>query len=709
MKPLKALFLYLFFFNIVNSQSLPKWYSSGKISGYDSKQYLLGFGVGQDFNEASSKAQEQIAAQIKNQIKSEIKIVEKEVQNNNSSATSSSISQSIKTSVEGSIAGATILARETIKGKHYAAAGISKTIFISSLEFKSMELQQRLNILFEDAQKSISAGQLGYFYKNKSVFEESYLELASTKALLRSFGSPSMSTPNMDFENLINNIREIDLSITDGQKQAVVLGFPFKNQVIVKATMKYNDNTIPLVNFPIRTEGIDPKEIKTWTNSDGLANFRLPASFSENNARSIKFVLVKSQLPGNGKGLPQANSPTLRFTTVKTLPMVFDMEFLDESSVSKKVLSNVRKKVTKTITGMGHSISENDKLLIRNTISVENPKEVEGKDGTMYLVTGELFIELVSLKNNKVIATINSSSKGLDKKSQQKALEKSVKSMKLSKRDFGKLLDQAENEVKNILKESSEDFLQKGEANLKLRKYDEAMKNLINVNYGDKLIVKAKSMMNEIQNLIIKEEEERIFKEAQEKEKERQFALEKERIKAQAKIQSKKLEADKAWALMKKAEFEKQSAELKSLIINTIQNNKYPYINNLELEPPFNSLSPYEQILLFFNLFERSNVKQPMDSEISNEIIIGSWELITALKNDNTIFDTGKDSEFLVFSSSGEFKGFGLSSPYYLNPGEEKFFLGDKEIMYKIENNSLFLTFRILSEVYTLAYEKIVD
>ena len=44
-----------------------------------------------------------------------------------------------------SIAGATILARAVSKGKHYTASGLSKAFFISSLEFKIMELEQTLD------------------------------------------------------------------------------------------------------------------------------------------------------------------------------------------------------------------------------------------------------------------------------------------------------------------------------------------------------------------------------------------------------------------------------------------------------------------------------------------------------------------------------------------------------------------------------------
>jgi len=704
-KPLSLLAAFLLSSGIF-AQQAPKWYNTGKLEGYDSKLYLLGFGVGSDFSEASAKAQEQIAAQIKNEIKSEVNIIEEEISLNNSSLTKSDISQSITINVNRSIAGATVLVREVVNGKHYTASGLSKAFFISSLEFKSLELQQALEILYDQAKNGLLEGRLDYFYKNKPIFEKTFVELSAAEGLLRSFGNPSFSTFDKDFAMLIDNIKSIDLSVISGQKQAVVIGFPFKEIVSVRATMNYAGNEVPIVNIPIRTVGIEPKEIKAWTDAKGVAAFRLPATFKEDKPKSINFELLKSHFSRKGKNLPEVKSPRLRFTTVKTLPLIFEIDIVDESSRSKKAVSDVKKKITKTITSLGHSIAQNDKLLLRNTISVENPLEVDGKDGTMYLVTGELYVELVSLQNQKVLAVTTSKSKGLHKDSPEKALEKAVKSMKLSKKNFGKILDEAESEIIALMQEFSKNSLEEGKANYKLRKFDKAMENLLNVNFGEEMIVESKELMDEIQATLQKEEEERIQRELEEMEKDRQLKLEQERIKAQAKIQAQKLEADRAWAKMKEAEFKKQSEELKLEIVNSIQNNTNPLINDIKLDTPFNKLSSFDQIILFM---QPGINNQSLDILLSDSSLVGSWELKTALKNDGSIFETGKDSEFLVFRTDGTFNGFGLNSSWSSIVNSEKINLGDKEIKFKKENLMIYFTFRISNSLYTLAYSKIED
>ena len=701
-----SVFFFLVFFSDISAQNLPKWYKTGKIAGYDSESYLLGFGVGSDFSESSSKAQEQIAAQINNEIKSEINIIEQEVSKNNISLTKSEISQSITTNVNQSIAGATILARAVSNGKHYTASGLSKAFFISSLEFKVMELEQTLDILYDQAKKGLSSGQLEFYFKNKSMFEKALVEMSATQGILRSFGNPSFSIIDEDFEMLINEVKGIDLTIVAGQKQAVVLGFPFKDLVSVQATMDYSGKEVPLVNYPIRTIGIEPKEIKSWTDSKGIALFRLPASFSDDDAKSISFELLKSQLPGNGKGLPRARPPSLRFTTVNTLPLMFDLEFIDESSGSKKAISDVKKKITKTIISLGHSIAENDKLLLRNTISVESPKEIDGKDGTMYLVTGELFVELISVQKNEVLTTITTNSRGLHKDSQKKALEKAVKNMKLSKRDFGKIINEADTEIIAIMTDVSKNSFEKGKANFKLRKFDKAMDNLIKVNFGDDLIIQSKKLMDEIQIIIQKEEKSRIQRELAEREKERQFKLEQERIKAQAKVQAEKFKSDIAWAEMKEAQFKKESEKFKPEVFSSIQNNNNPSINSIELDSPFNKLSPYDQIILFLQPSASVDFSNSLSQKI-DENLVGSWELTTALKNDGNVFKPGKDSEFLIFRTDGTFNGFGIITLCSSNIKNDKIILGDKEIKFQKDGKNIYFTYRILNSLYTLAYTKI--
>ena len=232
------------------------------------------------------------------------------------------------------------------------------------------------------------------------------------------------------------------------------------------------------------------------------------------------------------------------------------------------------------------------------------------------------------------------------------------------------------------------------------------MENLLNVNFGEEMIVESKELMDEIQATLQKEEEERIQRELEEMEKDRQLKLEQERIKAQAKIQAQKLEADRAWAKMKEAEFKKQSEELKLEIVNSIQNNTNPLINDIKLDTPFNKLSSFDQIILFM---QPGINNQSLDILLSDSSLVGSWELKTALKNDGSIFETGKDSEFLVFRTDGTFNGFGLNSSWSSIVNSEKINLGDKEIKFKKENLMIYFTFRISNSLYTLAYSKIED
>ena len=384
---------------------------------------------------------------------------------------------------------------------------------------------------------------------------------------------------------------------------------------------------------------------------------------------------------------------------------MFGLEFVDESG-SKKAVLDAKKKITKTITGLGHMIADNDKLLLRNTISVESPKEVEGKDGTMYLVTGELFVELISLENNKVLATTSSESKGLDKRSEKKALEKAVKSMKLTKRSFSKILEEAEAELIAIMTNESKSYFEEGKSHYNLRNFGPAMASLSKVYYGENIIAESNNLMEEIRFTIQREEDERIARELAEKERERQAKLEAERIRAEAKIQAEKAKADLAWAEMKKAEFDKISQEIKVDILKLVQENNNPAINDVHLDGPLNKLDPYDQIIIFIKSSSNRTISEPISDE--NVKIIGSWMLSTALNSDGSTFLIGKEGEYINFNSDGTFIGFGLNTAWSPKMDDfNKVMVGGKNIKIRLESSQLYLSFRISGNVHTLAYNRI--
>jgi hypothetical protein len=704
----KVKLILLFCAVTVTAQNNPNWFNTGKIPGYDSKHYLLGFGIGSTFSESISKAQEQIASQVSSEISSELNMIESEISVNNRTISSSAIQQSIKTKVNQSISGATVIKQESSGGKYYTAAGLSKSLFISSMQFKLMELEETANILYGQAEKGLNRGHLEYYFANRDRHAQTLLELSSTAGILRSFGNPTVFSVDKNFNKLIAKIKEIRLSVESGKKQTVVLGFPFKDPVSVKATMKYSGKEIPLVNIPIRTKGISPKEMLIWTNGEGVANFTLPASFSDESAKSIQFEMLKKRLPNNGSGLPGASSVKLRFSVVDNLPITFGLQIYMPELASRKMFLDVQKKITKTITSLGHVIDyNNDKLLLRNTITVENPKEIEGKDGTMYLVTGELFVELVSVKENKVLATTSSASKGLDKRSEKKALEKAVKSIKLTKRSFGKILEEAEEELIAIMTSESKSYFEEGKSHYNLKKFGPAMASLSKVYYGENIIVESNSLMEKIRLTIQREEDERIARELAEKERERHAKLEAERIRAEAKIQAEKAKADRAWAEMKKAEFDKISNEIKADILKLVQDNNNPAINDVRLDAPLNKLDPYDQIIIFIKSSSNNTTSAAPISDENNKII-GSWQLNTALNSDGTTFLIGKEGEYINFNFDGTFIGFGLNTAWSPKTDDlNKVMVGGKNIKIHLESLRLYLSFRISGKVHTLVYSRI--
>jgi hypothetical protein len=157
---------------------------------------------------------------------------------------------------------------------------------------------------------------------------------------------------------------------------------------------------------------------------------------------------------------------------------------------------------------------------------------------------------------------------------------------------------------------------------------------------------------------------------------------------------------------MKEAQFKKESEKFKPEVFSSIQNNNNPSINSIELDSPFNKLSPYDQIILFLQPSASVDFSNSLSQKI-DENLVGSWELTTALKNDGNVFKPGKDSEFLIFRTDGTFNGFGMITLCSSNIKNDKIILGDKEIKFQKDGKNIYFTYRILNSLYTLAYTKI--
>ena len=253
----------------------------------------------------------------------------------------------------------------------------------------------------------------------------------------------------------------------------------------------------------------------------------------------------------------------------------------------------------------------------------------------------------------------------------------------------------------------SKSYFEEGKSHYNLKKFGPAMASLSKVYYGENIIVESNSLMEKIRLTIKREEDERIARELAEKERERHAKLEAERIRAEAKIQAEKAKADRAWAEMKKAEFDKISQEIKADILKLVQNNNNPAINDVRLDAPLNKLDPYDQIIIFIKSSSNNTTSAAPISDENNKII-GSWQLNTALNSDGTTFLIGKEGEYINFNFDGTFIGFGLNTAWSPKTDDlNKVMVGGKNIKIHLESLQLYLSFRISGKVHTLVYSRI--
>ena len=99
---------------------------------------------------------------------------------------------------------------------------------------------------------------------------------------------------------------------------------------------------------------------------------------------------------------------------------------------------------------MGYSVGEDAELLLDGKITIIDEKEVDGKSGRQFLVTAELDMFMIAKMNGDKVASFDAIGKGLSKKNIKDANKKAYKKLKISKKNLGNMLSEADEELRRI-------------------------------------------------------------------------------------------------------------------------------------------------------------------------------------------------------------------------------------------------------------------
>lgn len=434
---------------------LPKWAQTGVHPKYPAEMYWTAIGIGTGpsaLEKAQGKARFGVASQIKVTVKGKVDYVQTETIIGNEGVIASEYKSAVESVVdEIDLIGLQFPETYTnpVDKSIYVFAAIEKSEYISGLKGLIDEEVKRLSIKIQTAKDLVKNGDLGPAINN-------YLEAMQIAQPLYSriilYNSLSPNAYQLEKEYIYENIdaeltkllSNVFLKIVSGNNQKGEIGKPLPKPLVLQAFVGDPMKAIPLKGLTITFKAGKNVLEKITTDVDGRASLRYVVSTEGIRAGmgEITAYIDLGRINPKLKQQVEKNTQVVFAFNVEATKKIFArIEITGEGSASSKL--NLQKKIAKELEKNNVVINQTGgDYLVRTVINSTDGQSVTGMSGEMKVKNVEMAIIIIEIETNNVIATINASSKGVDK-DENKALEKGIAALKIPTRElneaFGKL------------------------------------------------------------------------------------------------------------------------------------------------------------------------------------------------------------------------------------------------------------------------------
>jgi hypothetical protein len=494
----------------------PVWYDNPQAAGYPQNAYFVAGGVGTTQEEARMDAFSNIAGQMETTVKDQISVLMTSIQVDDAEFFSEVMSRASEVTVEGNLKGAEIVKRDQEGNNHYILIVLEKDKVITAMEAELKPLWETITTLYGNAQQSVKDGNLIAAIEDYVSAEQMITVFYSKKSLYDNLsGKPYPLDKTITFQILDSEIR----SLVANLKIEVLM-----NPIVFEVTTKVGKERAPLANIPIVI--YQDKEVVQRGYTDGNGQYKAYMIASSALDRD-KFVgkINLMQIPKAYAKSAKGFEAKADYRVVAEAPLSFTLTVVDtKGNPEPKVFD----KVSKSLTKLGYMLSDNSPFKLEGVVDVIDTKEIEGAGAMQTMVTTEVSLNLMTKFNNKVVGNVSVEAKGLSKKNEADAIEKSYNKISVGKREFTDMIARAN--VEEVLISNSRDRLAEAKKLYNLNKPMEALAELTAVTNGESEIKEANQMITKIRNEMAAKDKARRQAAFDEREKKRQLELEKAKL-----------------------------------------------------------------------------------------------------------------------------------------------------------------------------------
>ncbi len=369
------------------SDGPPQWYLSGEVAGFDRETYLIGMGTGITKEDALAEAQGIIGSQIKVSVETTVETFSKEINSvDQSDYFETFLTQSTITSSE-TLTGSQIIRQEQISGTWYVAAALHKQRFLSQMQLTLQDLQAQIDQQLQHARSAATEGEIPAAMELYRKAFDTLVSSYTIRSYIEALGNLRIPFRAPDIAAEVNALLgSIEISLIAGNDQSAPQGAMLMQPLVFQVTA----HSLPVSRIPVTVRFADGSAIGRYTSgSDGTISVPIRAVASGRVQAIIDLSALMQPFTGN-------------LGRVEAIAQYSVTERQERGAVTLTILNTRGQQMQDlehTLTGklhqLGISVSDTADWQIKGTCTITAQKQIASYQGTQYMATVDLFLELI--------------------------------------------------------------------------------------------------------------------------------------------------------------------------------------------------------------------------------------------------------------------------------------------------------------------------
>ena len=496
MKKKLLIFIFLMFIFIINAT--PIWYSNPK-KYYDPNEFIVGIGSGNNYEEAISKAKQDLIQQISINVEAVTQTEFSSTETESKSFYTDKVYSAVKTTAEYQLQGMEIMQQEVSKGQNYVMVYINKRRMLSQmlndLESNWSELQTNL----KTAERLKNSGQIPMALEVYSTLQSSLPDYITKKVLYNNLSAKPFTTTESitvsDIEGAVKSlISSIRFEVVNGNQQSGKSGVMLSEAIVFNAYARNSSGEkINLINLPVIISYGDGTFLeKGFTDTLGNYSAFVIAIPERGDRGKIVININPFNFPKYYNSFIRNLSGEAYYKVYENLPIDITVSVSDENGNN---LPQTQRQLIRILSANNVFHKDEAELFMRGTAFVRDSQIVEGMGAPKYLVSAELDLEFGIVSSGKVLGSLKGNGKGMSERNESDAKDKAFNNISINSREIKTMLGKVEEFIEIDVKTSSEDNLARGKRFFYAENYQDAIKALLLVKYGEDNIKEAMDLI----------------------------------------------------------------------------------------------------------------------------------------------------------------------------------------------------------------------